>query len=66
MGKLFDYICFFPCRLFYKMDLDKDPFRKSLGINVLEGLVKVRVKKDPFKIKNNVFVSVAGVPLWMQ
>ena len=48
------------------MDLDKDPFRKGLGINVLEGLVKVRVKKDPFKIKDNVFVSVAGVPLWMQ
>lgn len=50
------------------MDLDKDPYggRKGLGINVLEGLVKVRVKKDPYRIKDNVFVSLAGIPLWMQ
>ncbi|KAI2804302.1 hypothetical protein BLOT_003283 [Blomia tropicalis] len=51
---------------FYKMDLDKDPSRTGLGINVLEGLVKVRVRKDPYREKNNVFVAVAGVPFWMQ
>ena len=48
------------------MDLDKDPSRTGLGINVLEGLVKVRVRKDPYREKNNVFVAVAGVPFWMQ
>lgn len=49
------------------MDLDKDEYngRKGLGINVLEGLVKVRVKKDPYAMRDrNVFVSVAGIPFW--
>ena len=45
------------------MDLDKDPLRTGLGINVLDGLVKVRVKKDPFK-KDDVFVALGGIPLW--
>ena len=49
------------------MDLDKDWGRTGLGINVLEGLVKVRVKKDPFgMMKPKVHVAVAGIPFWDQ
>lgn len=49
------------------MNLDKDRYdgRKNLGIDVLKGLVKVRVKKDPYEFQDKkVFVSVGGLPLW--
>lgn len=31
------------------MDLDKDPYRKNLGLSILDGLIKVRVNNDPHK-----------------
>lgn len=44
------------------MDLDKDPYRKNLGLSILDGLIKVRVNDDPSYNKSPYSSSSYGRP----